>query len=51
MSRLPYFGGAQYDFGYPMLGPFHTIGVFAWLLAPLAALAGFGRWRSPPRSR
>jgi hypothetical protein len=38
--------GGQYD-GYSMLGPFHTIGVFAWvawLLAPLAALAGFGRW-------
>jgi hypothetical protein len=39
--------GGRDDSGYSMLGPFHTIGVFvwvAWLLAPLAALAGFGRW-------
>ncbi|MGW4153827.1 hypothetical protein ACWEDF_11815 [Micromonospora chersina] len=39
--------GGQYAFGPPLLGPFHTIGVFAWvawLLAPLAALAGLGRW-------
>ncbi|MEU4237137.1 hypothetical protein [Actinoplanes sp. NPDC026619] len=39
--------GGQYDSGAPMLGPFHTIGVFAWvawLLVPAAAPAGFGRW-------
>lgn len=38
---------SQYDIAAPTLGPFHTIGVFvwsAWLLAPLAALAGAGRW-------
>ena len=39
-------GAAEY-LGPPVLGPFHTLGVLAWvawLLAPLAALAGLGRW-------
>ncbi|WP_250030282.1 hypothetical protein [Paractinoplanes maris] len=34
-------------FGPQRVGPFHTIGVFAWvawLLTPVAALAGLGRW-------
>ncbi|MCO8273705.1 hypothetical protein M1L60_24215 [Actinoplanes sp. TRM 88003] len=39
--------GVWHDPASPMLGPFHSIGTptwVAWLLAPLAAPLGLGRW-------
>lgn len=41
------FAGRYGSIEDPMLGPFHTLGApvwIAWLVAPLAAPAGLGRW-------